>query len=229
MSRYAKPGRRPSSDPQDTEDAFVATTLEATHWAQKNQRTLIIGAVVLVGGLLIGNYVMGTRDAANQAAAGQLETLQRRLEAGDQVGVQADLETFIQRFGNTAHATEARMTLGQVTADLGDATAAVEILEPIARDIGSPLGAQAAGLLASIYEEVGNLGAAEGLYLRLADQAEMGFQVRDALADAARIRRQQGNNAGAVELYDRILADMEELDPGRPAIEMRRAEAATSS
>lgn len=231
MSRLAKPGRRPLGAPQTSEpdDAFIATTLEATNWAQKNRSKLTIGAIVLAGALALGYSYNNSKAAQTQQAAAQLETLQRRLEAGDQAGVKADLEVYLQNFGNTVFATEARMTLGQVTADLGDAEAAVAILEPAARDIDTPLGAQAAALLAAVYEEVENLEAAEGLYLRLADRADMTFQVRDALADAARLRRQRGDYAGAVELYDRILSDMDETDPGRPAVEMRRAEAATAA
>ncbi len=231
MSRYTKPGRRSTRHDSSvtSDDAFVATTLEATNWATKHQGMLLAGIAVVVVLGIGAVYVRGVRATEAQEAAGQLETLHRRLEAGDLAGVRGDLEVFLQNFDGSPFADEARMTLGQVTADLGDADAAVAILEPAARDIGSPLGAQAAGLLAAVYEEAGNLEAAEGLYLRLADRAEMSFQVRDALADAARLRRQQGDYAGAVELYDRILDDMDEDDFARDGVEMRRAEAAAAT
>ena len=122
-----------------------------------------------------------------------------RLDAGDQEGVQADLQVYLERFGSTSAAGEARLTLGQVTADLGDLDAAVEVLEPIAGDVGSPLGAQAAALLAAISEDAGNLQAAEGLYERLADRARLSFLVRDALADEARLRAAQGDHEAAVD------------------------------
>ena len=151
-----------------------------------------------------------------------------RLDAGDQTGVQADLQVYLERFGSTSSAGEARLTLGQVTADLGDLDAAVEVLEPIAGDVGSPLGAQAAALLAAISEDAGNLQAAEGLYERLADRARLSFLVRDALADEARLRAAQGDHEAAVDLYDRLLEEMDEGDPDRGVVEMRRAEAAAA-
>ena len=229
MAKYRKPGSRPPkpSSAVDTEDAFVAKAFEVTSWAQRNRRLATVG----VGGLVLavaaflyyGNY----KETLNQQAASQLEQLQRRIDAGDPAGVQPDLEVFLQRFGSTPFAGEARLALGQSRADLGDYEGAAEVLEPIARDVGEPIGAQAAALLAAIYEDAGNLQAAEGLYVRLADRAELGFQVRDALADAARIRSEQGDIEGALALYDRLLAELDEDDPTRGLVEMRRAELAS--
>ena len=227
MAKYAKPAgttQKSSANPLEQEDAFVARTLEVSNWAQRNRPLVTGGLVLLVVGVLAFLYYGNYKGTLNQQAATQLEQIQQRLEAGDQEGSKADLELFLQRFGNTASAGEARLVLGQVTADLGDPNGAVDILEPTARDVRSPLGAQAAALLAAIYEDSGNLQAAEGLYIRLADQAELGFQVRDALADAARLRKERGDVAGAISLYDRLLDEMDETDPTRGLVEMRRAE-----
>ena len=89
-----------------------------------------------------------------------------------------------------------------------------------------PLGAQATALLAAISEDAGNRQLAEGLYERLADRAGLDFQIRDALADAARLHREQGDMEGALALYDRLLDEMDESNPERGVIEMRRAEVA---
>ena len=67
---------------------------------------------------------------------------------------------------------------------------------------------------------------AEDLYERLADRAGLDFQRRDALVNAARLRRSQGDPAGALVHYDRLLDEMDETDPGRDMVEMRRAEVA---
>ena len=60
--------------------------------------------------------------------------------------------------------------------------------------------------------------------LRLADRSELDFQIRDALAAAARIRGSQGDAAGAAELYRRILGALDENAPERGMFEMRLAE-----
>ncbi|MGI9626199.1 MAG: YfgM family protein [Longimicrobiales bacterium] len=230
MAKYRKPGSRPKKVPDavDQEDAFVAKAFEVTSWAQRNRRAATLGIGALAIGVAAFLYYGNYKNTLGQQAAAQLEQLQRRLDAGDPTGVQEDLQVFLQRFGGTPFAGEARLSLGQVTAEMGDPEGAAEVLEPAARDVDEPLGAQAAALLAAIYEDSGNLAAAEGLYMRLADRAELGFQVRDALADAARLRVQQGDAAGAVALYDRLLGEMAEDDPTRGVVEMRRAELSPS-
>ena len=59
------------------------------------------------------------------------------------------------------------------------------------------------------------------MYLRIADRSDLDFQVRDALAAAARIRRTQGDPEGAVALYERLLDRLGEDDPQRGLYEMR--------
>ncbi len=231
MAKYRKPAETESPkrrDPVEQEDAFVAKAVEITTWAQRNQRLAIFAvgglALAVAGFLYYGDY----KDNLNQQAASQLELIQRRIDSGDRAGAVPDLQVYLQRFGSTAMAGEARVTLAQITAELGDPTEAAIILEPVAGDVGEPMGAQAAALLAAIYEDEGNMAAAEALYMRLADRAELSFQVRDALADAARLRASRGDVAGAIALYDRLLGELDENDPTRGVVEMRRAELSAS-
>lgn len=228
MSSYRKPGIRPPKpqSPLDQEDAFVAATLEASNWAQRNRPIVTMGIVVLALGIAAFMYYGRYRETLNTNAALQLEELQLRVTADDPAVLQADLELYLDRFSGTPFADEARLTLAQVHSDLGDRGAAAEVLRPLAGDVGDPLGAQAAAMLAAISEDLGDLQAAEGLYERLADRARLNFQVRDALASAARLRRAQGDPAGALAHYDRLLEEMDDLDPGRGVVEMRRAEVA---
>lgn len=230
MTKYRKPGSRPSKpvNPAEQEDAFVARTLEVSNWAQRNRPTLTAGVILVALGVVALVYYARYREDLGDTAAARLEDLQLRLDAGDQAGVQADLQVYLERFGSTSSAGEARLTLGQVTADLGDLDAAVEVLEPIAGDVRDPLGAQAAALLAAISEDAGNLQMAEGLYERLAERARLGFVARDALADEARLRAGQGDYQAALDIYDRLLEEMGEGDPDRGIVEMRRAEMAVA-
>lgn len=228
MPKYRKPGTRPPKpeSPVDQEDAFVAATLEASNWAQKNRPIVTLGIVIVVLGVAAFMYYGRYREALHTNAALQLEELQLRVTADDPVVLQSDLELYLDRFSGTPFADEARLVLAQVHSDLGDREAAAEVLRPLAGDVTEPLGAQAAAMLAAISEDLGDLQVAEGLYERLADRARLGFQVRDALASAARLRRSQGDPAGALAHYDRLLEEMDAMDPGRDVVEMRRAEVA---
>lgn len=231
MAKYRKPGTGPSKpvNPAEQEDVFVAKTLEAANWAQRN-RPMITAAIVLIGlGVAALVYYGRYRSTLNVTAASQLEQLQQRLELGDAANVRADLDLYVERFSSTSFADEARLTLGHLLATEGDFQGAADVLEPLAGDVRSPLGAQAAVLLAAVAEDMGDLQVAEGLYERLADRAQLGFQVEDALFAAARIRRERGDYSGALAMYDRLLDAMDEDDPGRGRIEMWRAEVAVKA
>lgn len=228
MAKYRKPGsgRTRPVNPAEQEDVFVARTLEATNWAQRNRPILTLAVVVLGLGTAAFVYYGRYRDTLNVTAAGQLEQLQQRLEMGDAPAVREDLNLYLERFGSTSFADEARLTLGQILATEGDHAGAAAILEPLAGDLESPLGAQAGVLLAAVSEDMGDLQVAEGLYEGLADRARLNFQRKEALIDVARLRRDRGDYAGALAAYDRLLDDMDETDPDRARIEMWRGEAA---
>ena len=210
MPSYRKPGSSPPKpeSPLDKEDAFVATTLEVSHWAQRN--------------VYYGRY----RDTLHSNAANQLEELQMRMASGDPVETRADLRLYLERFSGTPFADEARLALAHVNSGMGEYEAAAEVLRPLAGDVEEPLGAQAAAMLAAISEDIGDIQVAEELYERLADRARLGFQVREALSNAARLRREQGDASGALALYDRLLDEMDGEDPDRGVVDMRRAEVA---
>lgn len=228
MAKYRKPGSGPKRpvNPAEQEDVFVAKTLEATQWAQRNRPILTLAVVLLGLGTAAFVYYGRYRDTLNVTAASQLEELQQRLEMGDAEAVRADLDLYLERFGSTTFADEARLTLGQILATEGDHAGAAAILEPLAGDMDTPLGAQAAVLLAAVSEDLGDVQVAERLYERLADRARLDFQRKEALIDVARLRRDRGDHAGALAAYDRLLDEIGEDDPDRARIEMGRAEAA---
>ncbi len=116
------------------------------------------------------------------------------------------------------------MLLGELYLAGNEAEQALAVLEPMAESPREPLELQAASLLAAAYEQEGRWADAEATYLRIADRSELDFQVRDALAAAARIRAAQGNATGAAELYRRILDGLDEDALDRGIWEMRLAE-----
>ena len=176
--------------------------------------------ILLASGLYYRNY----RATLAEQAANQLEQIHSSVALGDREGARNALIVYVDRFGGTPYAGEARMLLGELYLASNDADQALVVLEPMAESPREPLEMQAASLLAAAYEQEGRIADAEATYLRIADRSELDFQVRDALAAAARIRATQGNTQGAAELYRRILDGLEENAPDRGTWEMRLAE-----
>ena len=79
------------------------------------------------------------------------------------------------------------------------------------------------------YEQEQRWDEAEDTYLSIANRSELDFQVRDALASAARIRSAQGDNEGAIELYEQVLGELDDNAPERGQYEMRIQEIRSAS
>lgn len=221
MSQKHPGARRTAKQEEHEDDVFVAKVLEASNWAKGNQQLLTVLGVVLViafaGATYYGNY----RDTLTQQAAQQLESIHQSIALQDREGAKTELATFLSRFDGTAYAGEARLLLGELYLQTNDPQQALAVLEPMAASPRDPIEFQAAALLAVAYEQDERWSDAEDLYLRIADRAELDFQIQDALTSAARIRAEQGNSTGAVELYQRILEDIDENAPIRGIFEMR--------
>jgi tetratricopeptide (TPR) repeat protein len=132
--------------------------------------------------------------------------------------------TFLERFSGTPYEGEARQVLGDLYLRDGRSEQAQAVLEPLGSSPRGPIELQGASLLASAYEQVGRANDAESLYLSIADRSDLDFQVRNALAAAARIRAGRGDAQGAIQLYRRALESLEEDAPERGLYEMRIAE-----
>jgi len=206
------------------DDVFVSHVLEAGNWFKKNQQAVTIGIVVLVIAAASLLYYRNYKGSLVEQASTQLEDIHTQAAMGDVNGAKDALILYLDRFGSTAYAGEARMLLGEIYLSEGASEQALATLEPMAESPRDPLELQAASLLGAAYEQEGRWGDAEATYLRVADRSELDFQVRDALAAAARIRAAQGNPAGAAELYRRILDGLAEDAPDRGTWEMRLAE-----
>jgi predicted negative regulator of RcsB-dependent stress response len=205
------------------DDVLLDTTIAVSSWAQRNRQLLTFGLVVLgvaaAGGLYYWNYRRGHMERA----AIELERVEQAVTVGDTATAKVELGRYVESFGNTPYADEARVLLGQLYLQSNQPEQAAQVLQP-ASDVSEPLGRQAAMLLAKTHEQQGQLDEAEALLIRVADRSDLAFQQREALEEAARIRARRGNRAGAVELYERILEDMEETEPGRGVYEMRLEE-----
>lgn len=226
------PGSRrvkPQVYDNDPDDLFVARILHFGKWAESNQQVLtvvaIVGVIVVAGLVYYGNY----REAHTQQAAQQLEIVYQSLTIQDQQGAKDQLATFLERFSGTPYEGEARLLLGELYLRDGESQQAQAVLAPLGSSPSEPIELQGAMLLAAAYEEEERWADAERVYLEVADGSELDFQVRDALAAAARIRAAQGNADGAIELYQQVLNTLEENAPERGLYEMRIAEIRSGS
>jgi predicted negative regulator of RcsB-dependent stress response len=214
--------------PAESDDAFVARVFEVSTWAQRNSQLLILAGITLA--LLLGGvvYYASYRRDLNRQAVAELERVGNiaavAAPSGETSAAEAELNSYIERFGGTRHAAEAELLLAQLQLRQGRAEQAVVTLEDFPRSDRDPLGIQARTLLGRAYEELGRFDEAETAYLSVADAASLDFERRDAQADAARARSRRGDHAGAAELYRQILEDLDETHYERGLFEMRLAE-----
>lgn len=223
MTRHPA-SRRTHATTVAPDDVVVAKAIEASSWARRNSRAIIIALIVLGLAAAAVLYYVSYRRGLQERASRELIEVRQVAASGDIPNAVLQLDGFVDRFDGTAAANEARLLLAQLQLAQGNAPQAVEAIEPLV-DGRDPLMAASAGLLmAGAHEAAGQAEQAERAYLRVAESAEMEFQQREALEDAARIRVSTGNIAGAVELYDRLIAMVPEDSPERDVYQMRRAE-----
>jgi predicted negative regulator of RcsB-dependent stress response len=217
--------RRKPVEKHDEEDAFVEKVLEITAWSREHRQLIITAAILLVIGIASIAYYRNYRITVRTQAVNELEEIQQTLGLGDPESSIGRLNSYIARFGDSPYVLEARLVLGQVHLEADRPAEAIEALAPAVRDLGEPVGLQAAFLLAAAYEQVGRAEDAEDLYLRVGDASSLDFQFESALDAAARIRAARGDHEGAAQLYRRILGTLEENDPVYGLYQMKLAEA----
>ncbi|MDZ7779708.1 MAG: tetratricopeptide repeat protein [Gemmatimonadota bacterium] len=220
-----RPGQDRTKEGQgEPDDLFIARVLELGRWAQANQQVMTILGVLLVIAIAGVVYYGSYRRSLNEQAAQQLETIHQSIGIEDRQGARDQLITFMEQYGGTAYEGEARLLLGELYLEGGDAEQALAVLEPLGGGPREPIELQGAMLLAKAYEQNERWSEAEETYLTIADRSELSFQVEEALASAARIRAQEDDPEGAIDLYERALSGMDEDDPRRGLFEMRIAE-----
>jgi predicted negative regulator of RcsB-dependent stress response len=228
MTKHRHPSarRRAPEEKKEAEDIFVEKVVEASAWAKKNSQALVIAGVAVVILVAAGFYVRNVRANRLDQAVAQLEQVQQQAAYGDRQQAIASLNQYLSTFDGTPYALEARLVLGQVYLEQGEPASAIEALGPAVREMDShPVGLQAAFLMAAAYEDADQPQDAERLYMRIANTAEMSFQIQEALSSAARIRSELGNYAGAADLYEDVLAALDDNDPQRDYWQMKLEEA----
>jgi len=228
-SRHPSSRRRPE-EAKEPEDIFVEKILHASKWAKANSQALVLAAIALVILVSGGIYYRNFKAAQTQRAVAELEQVQQSVAFGDRETAKAALYQYIEAYDGTPYAWEARLLLGQTLLEDRNPEEAIDALAPAVREMDSePIGIQAGFLMAAAYEESGRIDEAERMFLRIANTAELTFQIREAMSGAARLRAGRGDFAGAVALYEEVLEGMDPDDPERNYWEMRLAEASARS
>lgn len=207
------------------QDTFVSGVLEATDWTRRHGRTLVyavIALVVVIAGVL---YYRNYRAALEDRAANELMNVRQIAASGNMPLATRQLQQFVQKYGGTHAGGEGRLLLAQTLLGEGQAKNAITAIQPLASDLNDPLGPSAALLLGAAYEADNQLAKAEATYQDVGEKAPFAFQRRDALEDAARLKLQHNDPAGAAALYQKILAQVPDTATGRSVYQMRLAEA----
>lgn len=224
MSRHHPGARRQPHKPEDQDDAFIAGVLDATTWAKRHQQRLVVLSVAAVITVAMGLYWVSYRRTVRTQAINQLESIQQQIGLAAVEDAKQQLQVFIARFGSVPQADEAVVLLARLNLETGSAPVAISVLETANLSLRTPIGLQAASLLARAYEDQGRWADAESLFLDIAAQADLQFARLEALEAAARSRFRQRDIEGAAALYQEILDDLEDTDPSRGIYELRLAE-----
>ncbi len=222
--RHHPSSRRAPRTPHDQDDAFVAGVIDFSEWSRTHRQAITLIVVALSLLLAGGIYYVNFQRSLTIQAVNRLESIHQTISISAFEDAKAQLSTFLDSFEGTDQAREAVILLGRLHLESGDAPVAISVLERADLGFRDPIGIQANSLLARAYEHQGRWPEAEDTYLEVADRTDFDFQIREALNSAARARRRQQDNAGAAELYERILATFEDDDPARGLYELRLAE-----
>lgn len=207
------------------DDAFVNTVKRSYSWGRENGRVVavVLGLILI---LAIGAfwYISQQRQLETQAAS-RLNQVQQSVASGNPQLAIRDLQAYLDRFGSTETADQARLILASILIEQERHEEAVQALGELPDELDRPFGLAAARLEAAAHEETGDLEAAISTHLRIADRARFPYEQREALSDAARLHTQNGEPNRAADLYERVVDMFDDDEPGRGYYEVWLAEA----
>lgn len=212
--------RKRLSKKQLKSDRFVERTFDWAHWAETHRSQVIagvVGFVVLVGAFFV--YRGMARANEERAAQEYLEARQAYFAQNYPLAA-ADLRAFIDQFGDTSYADDARFFLADALYEAEDAAGAVTALTEFFDHHGSsPFAASGRRLMGAAYLRLGRYGEAIEAYEEALDQAEYDGERIQIHAELAEVYEAQDQIEPAAAQYQAIL----ELEPdGESAREARR-------
>ncbi len=165
-----------------------------------------IGAIVVVGaGLFIWN--LSTQRRSEEIASRDLQGARFAFENQNLPLAASELAKVVENYSGTNAAAEARLLLANVRLLQGQPQQAVAVMKDYAPGAGSAYRAQAYGLLAGAFENMGRFREAGEAYENASAAARLDFMKAQFLADAGRAWTVAGDTAKAVADYQRILKD----------------------
>jgi predicted negative regulator of RcsB-dependent stress response len=204
----------------NTEDRVMEGVVTAAAWADRNRRLVTLGTVALVALMFAGWAYFDYRSKMSERAAVRLDEIRMTSSAGaPPQQVQAELGEFINQFGGTPFAGEARLYLAQLQLRNNDLDGAILTLEPAADlSTGTPVAFRAASSLAAAEEMAGRPDEAIQWHERIASTAQFEFQRFDALSEQARIHAQEGRLGRSAELYRQLLEMEDSSGPDQASL-----------
>ena len=207
------------------DDAFVSGVKRSVSWAKTHDRQILIAGVAIAILVAVGAYWVSSQRRVEAEAATRLAEVQQAVASGNEQLAIRDLQTYLDTFGGAEAARPARLLLADMLLSADRPAEAVTALGDLPDDLEEPFAIAGARLLAAAREDMGEVDAAVQTYIRIADNARFSYQRREALADAARVRLQNGDAQAAADLYQDVVETFEEQEAGRGYYEMWLAEA----
>lgn len=209
-----------------TEDALAIGVARTVDWMRDHQRAVLLGVLVaaaLVAGLI---YYRDYRRNLTARAATQLEQLEADLAQSNAPATAVGrLQDFLNRFGGTPSADDARLLMARIQLDQGAAAQAVKTLDPLSsRSLDTPIGYAATRLRADAYAASGDRDAAIRTLDDAASNARFPFQRNDASAELADLLVQAGRYDSAASIYRRLSQDSAASPEGTGVYAMRLGE-----
>jgi predicted negative regulator of RcsB-dependent stress response len=196
----------------DTEDRVMERVVEAATWLEHHRRTALIGALAFVGLLVAGYYYLDYRSKLMERASIRLQEIRFSSNTADLETVRSDLRLYLEQYGKTPYAGEARILLAGMELRRDSLGSAIRILEPAADlTTGSPTAYAAAEMIAAAFEQGGQGEQSVLWWERIAAEARFEYQKHRAMAQQARLHMAAGRYDEAAALYE-TLADEAEQD-----------------
>lgn len=224
--------QRPSGPgPVETEDRIMQKIAQATAWVQQNSRVATLAALLLVGAVAAVLVYMDYRSDLEAQAAVRLDEIRMGMRGTPPAQIRAQLGSYVDQFGSTGTADQARILLAEMELERDSAQAAIRLLEPVIDLDGGPVGYNAGWLRAVAEEQRGDREAAAEWYERLADAAPHDYQRHRALAARARLHEYAGEYGPAEEIYADLAAEEDAAQSTFYAVKLGevRARAATNA
>ena len=217
--------REKRSGQLDTEDHVTERVLEAAAWAENHRRAVIAGGVALVLVVAAAFYYQDYRGKLVERASVRLQEIQMSAQSADMETIRSELRIFIDQYGSTPYASQARVALGDLELRRDSLGLAIQALQPVA-ELGAdnPLSFTAMKMIAAAYEQGGETDQAIQWYERVSSEAMFDYQRHLGMAEQARLHTAAGRYSEAESLYEQLVADAGEDPAGQQVYGVRLGE-----